>query len=206
VEIHWALDWPPMETRDPIRLILESAENAGELGLRALRPNPTDALILMAIHANKHVGLSTTLPTPIARLKSIIEEGGLVWLVDVLQWMQAMAERQDGSRVLARAQQLNAELALATTLRLAADLDPTRVPDWGRKLADRLPRGPTLAAKLVYPDLSRGQASSPRARKTRSFFYRPLPILGFRPLRLLTGLLPGVRLSGRSNPDQTPGG
>ena len=196
VELHWALDSPFSDRDDPIPRLFDAAERHTALGPDVLRPAPLDALSLMAIHLDKHLAIGATLPNAEARLKSVIDESGLIWLLDVVRWMQTQSISSDGDAVLARTRELGAERALSIALRFAHDLDAKALPPWTRALADRLPHGRPLVSRLVYPDLSSGHGVNESGRRRRAFLSAMHPRLGFRPVRVLESLLPDFSVPG----------
>lgn len=200
VELHWALDSPFAGPSDPIRLLFEAAEQAVEFGSNLLRPSAVDALALMAMHFEKHLGLCATLGDSDARLKSVIDAGGLVWVLDVVQWMRRQESTPAAEPTLRRIRALGAERALVIALRLAHDVDPTALPRWARELALRLPHGRPLLARLVYPDLSAGKGPTRQGQRIRSFLLKLLPGLVFQRLRVLEALLPRFRVPGVAPP------
>jgi hypothetical protein len=200
VEPHWALDSPFAGLPDSIPLLFEAAERAEEFGSNVLRPSAVDALALMAIHLEKHIGLSAALGDSEARLKSVIDASGLVWVLDVVQWMRKQESIPAAEPTLRRIRALGAERALVIALRLAHDVDPTALPQWARELAFRLPHGRPLLARLVYPDLSAGKGPTREGQRIRSFLFKLLPGLVFQPVRVLEALLPRFRVPGVARP------
>jgi hypothetical protein len=195
VELHWALESPHAAAPDVMPLVFEKARSDPDLG-GLLRPDPVDSLALMAIHLEKHLGLSSSLPTREARLESVIEAHGLVWVLDVVLWMRERGAPLDAALVEARMRELAAEGALVTSLRLALDLEPSALPAWAVALAERLPGATPLIARLVYPDLHAGRPPSERARRLRAWGFRTLPEVGFAPLNALQALLPSPTVPG----------
>jgi hypothetical protein len=200
VELHWALDSPFAGLADAIPLLFEAAEPAEEFGSNVLRPSAVDALALMARHFEKHLGLCATLGDSEARLKSVIDAGGLLWVLDVMQWMRRQESIPAAGPALRRIRALGAERALVIALRLAHDVDPTALPQWGRQLALRLPHGRPLLARLVYPDLSTGKGPTREGQRIRSFLFKLLPGLVFQRARVLEALLPRFRVPGVARP------
>lgn len=199
VELHWSLDSPYAETTERVRPILAAATTTPEFGPYVLRPVATDTLALMAIHLEKHVGLSARLPSPEARLKSVILAGGLIWVLDVVAWMRT--ERgQDEQRVVDRFRALGAEGSLAVALRLACDLHPAGLPEWARALAAQARPTPSLVCRVAYPDLSSDRGVSSLGERTRSFLMTPLPGLTFRPIRVLEAITPRALSPGTLRP------
>lgn len=196
VELHWALDSPFASTDGAVPLVFADAEASRVSDAHVLRPSQVDALALMAMHLDKHVGLAATLRSPETRMKALIDERGLVWVLDVVRWMRRAGGESDPQKLLDRIRALGGERALIVALRLAADLDPEALPTWARELAERLPRRTPLLARLVYPDLCAGNGITPRGRRTRAFLLSMRPVLGFRPVRVLEALLPRQRISG----------
>jgi hypothetical protein len=195
LELHWALDSPHSTTPDVIPLIFERAAPDPEFA-GVLRPDPVDALALMAGHLHKHLGISAMLPTREARLESVIEDHGLVWLLDVVLWMRAHGAQVDGEAVMTRMRELCAEGAVTTSLRLALDLDPSALPPWAVAVGERLPASPPLIVRVVYPDLCAGGPPTERARRMRHWGFHTLPEVGFAPISALTALLPTPRIPG----------
>lgn len=200
VELHWALDSPFAGLPDSIPLLFEGAERVEEFGPNLLRPSAVDALALMARHFDKHLGLCATLGDSETRLKSVIDAGGLVWVLDVLQWMRGQESIPAAAPTLRRIRELGAERALVVALRLAHDVDPTALPQWARELALRLPHGRPLLTRLVYPDLSTGKAPTREGQRIRSFLFKLLPGLVFQRVRVLEALLPRFRVPGVARP------
>lgn len=198
-ELHWALESPHAGAPDVLPLVFARAR-PDERFAGALRPDPVDALALMAGHLAKHLGLSAWLPSRDARLAAVIEEDGLVWVLDVVLWMRALGGSIDGARVEQRMQELSATSALVTALRVAADLAPAELPDWATSSAERLPGRTPLAVRLVYPDLGRGGPPTPRARRLREWGFRTLPEVGFAPISALQALLPSPTVPGVARP------
>jgi len=199
LELHWSLDSPYAETSERVRPILAAATTTPEFGPHVLRPMATDALALMAIHLEKHVGLSARLPSPEARLKSVILAGGLVWVLDVIAWMRTERE-QDEERVVDRFRALGAEGSLAVALRLACDLHRASLPEWARALAAQVRPNPSLACRVAYPDLSSGRGVTNLGERTRRFLLTPLAGLTFRPIRVLEAITPRSRSPGTLRP------
>jgi|GEM_PF-2311133 len=197
IELHWALDSPHSTAPDIIPSILARAARDPELG-GVLRPDPVDALALMASHLHKHLGVSAMLPTREARLESVVEDHGLVWLLDVVLWMRSRGAQVDGETVLERMREIRAEGPLTTSLRLALDLDPSALPPWAVAVGERLPAAPPLIARVVYPDLCAGSAPTERARRLRDWGFHTLPEVGFAPISALQALLPSPRIPGTS--------
>jgi hypothetical protein len=194
-ELHWALESPHAGAPDVLPLVFARANPDPRFGA-ALRPDPIDALALMAGHLEKHLGLSAWLPTREARLAAVIEEDGLVWPLDVVLWMRALGASADGAQVRERMRDLAAEGAITTALRLAVDLARSELPPWATALGERL-SGPTpLVARLVYPDLRAGNPPTPRARRMRAWGFRTLPEVGFAPISALQALLPSPTVPG----------
>jgi hypothetical protein len=200
VEPHWALDSPVAGLSDSIPLLFEAAERAEEFGSNVLRPSAIDSLALMAIHLEKHLGLSAALGDSEARLKSVIDASGLVWVLDVVQWMRRQESIPAVGPTLCRIRALGAERSLVIALRLAHDVDPTALPQWARELALRLPHGRPLLARLVYPDLSTGKGPTREGQRIRSFLFKPLPGLVFQRVRVLEALLPRFCVPGVARP------
>jgi hypothetical protein len=194
-ELHWALESPHAGAPDVLPLLFARARPDPRFA-GALRPDPVDALALMAGHLEKHLGLSAWLPTREARLASVVEEDGLVWPLDVVLWMRALGASADGAQVRERMQDLAAEGAIATALRLAVDLDPSGIPSWATALGERLPGRAPLVARLVYPDLGAGHPPTARARRMRAWGFRTLPEVGFAPISALQALLPSPTVPG----------
>jgi hypothetical protein len=194
VELHWAIESPHAGAPDVLPLVFEKATSDPGFG-GVLRPDRVDSLALMSHHLEKHLGLSATLPTREARLESVIEDYGLLWLLDIVRWMRTCADA-DGQAVMARMRELEAEGPLATSLRLAADLDPQAQPAWAMAWAERLPGKTPLIARLVYPDLHAGGPPTDRARRLRAWGFRTLPEVGFAPLNALQALLPSPTVPG----------
>jgi len=195
MELHWAFNSPHSAAPDVVPLIFEKATPDPELG-GVLRPDAVDALALMAGHLDKHLGLSAMLPTREARLESVIEDHGLVWLLDVVLWMRARGGDVDGPAVLERMRELHAESSLTTSLRLALDLEPSAFPPWAIAVAERLPGTPPLVVRVVYPDLCAGDPPTERARRLRDWGFHTLPEVGFAPISALQALLPSPRVPG----------
>jgi hypothetical protein len=196
VELHWALESPHAGAPDVLPLIFEKAASDPRFG-GVLRPDPVDSLALMAHHLEKHLGLSATLPTREARLESVIECHGLLWLLDIVLWLRACTS-VGGQAVMARMHELEAEGPLVTSMRLAIDLDPSALPAWATACGERLPGTTPLIARLVYPDLHAGGPPSERARRRRAWGFRTLPEVGFAPLNALQALLPSPVVPGRT--------
>jgi len=194
-ELHWALESPHAGAPDVLPLIFAKASPDPRFA-GALRPDPVDALALMAGHLEKHLGLSAWLPTREARLASVVEEDGLVWLLDIVLWMRALGHSVEGAKVEARMHELAAEGAIATALRLAVDLAPSGIPEWATALGERLPGRTPLVARLVYPDLRAGHPPTPRAQRMRAWGFRTLPEVGFAPISALQALLPSPTVPG----------
>jgi hypothetical protein len=199
VELHWAIDSPHAGSPDVLPHVFDAATPDPEFG-GVLRPDPVDALALMASHLEKHLGLSATLPTREARLESVIECHGLLWLLDAVLWMRARGAAADGERVVSRMRELAAEAALTTTLRLALDLDAGALPKWAAQLGERMPGAPSLVTRLVYPDLQSGGPPGERAVRARAWGFRTLPEVGFAPISALQALLPSPRVPGTHPP------
>lgn len=197
IELHWAFNSPHSAEPDVVPLILEKAAPDPEFG-GALRPDAVDALALMAVHLDKHLGMSATLPTREARLESVIEDHALVWPLDVVLWMRTRGAQVDGEAVLERMRELCAEGAIATSLRLALDLEPSALPPWAVAVGERLPGSPPLIVRVVYPDLCAGGPPTERARRLRDWGFHTLPEVGFAPISALQALLPGPRIPGVS--------
>jgi hypothetical protein len=197
LELHWALDSPHSAAPDVVPLILAKAARDSELG-GVLRPDSVDALALMAGHLDKHLGMSAWLPTREARLQSVIEDHGLVWLLDIVLWMRAVGAHVDGEAVLERMRELCAEGAVTTSLRLALDLDPSALPPWAVAVGERLPGPPPLVVRVVYADLCSGGPPTERARRRRDWGFHTLPEVGFAPVSALQALLPSPRIPGTS--------
>ena len=195
VELHWALESPHAGVPDVLPLIFARARPDPRFA-GALRPDPVDALALMAGHLQKHLGLSAWLPMREARLAAVIEEDGLVWPLDVVLWMRALGGSADGAQVQERMRDLAAEGAIATALRLAVDLAPSGLPPWATALGGRLPGRTPLVARLVYPDLRACNPPTPRARRMRAWGFRTLPEVGFAPISALVALLPSPTVPG----------
>jgi hypothetical protein len=204
VELHWAFDSPHSSAPDIVPLILENAARDPELG-GVLRPDKVDALALMAGHLDKHLGMSAWLPTREARLESVIEDHGLVWLLDVVLWLRAFGEQVDGEIVMKRMRELCAEGAITTALRLALDLDPSALPPWAAAVGERLPGSPPLIVRVVYADLCAGGAPTERARRLRDWGFHTLPEVGFAPVSALQALLPSRQIPG-TTPESSSGG
>lgn len=196
-ELHWALESPHAGKDDPLPRIFERARPDLRFA-GALRPDPIDALILMAGHLAKHLGLSAWLPTREARLAAVIEEDGLVWPLDVVLWMHALGASVDAAGIERRVRELAAEEAIATALRLAVDLAPSRLPAWAAAQGERLPGRTPLVTRIVYPDLRTGTGPTERARRMRAWGFRTLPEVGFAPISALAALLPSPTLPGTS--------
>jgi len=194
-ELHWALESPHAGAPDVLPLIFARARPDPRFA-GALRPDPVDALALMAGHLEKHLGLSAWLPMREARLASVIEEDGLVWPLDVVLWMRALGGSADGAQVRERMRELSAEGALTTAMRLALDLAPPELPSWATETGERLPGRTPLVARLVYPDLRAGRAPTARSRRMRAWGFRTLPELGFAPISALQALLPSPTVPG----------
>jgi hypothetical protein len=199
LELHWSLDSPYAETTERVRPILAAATTGPEFGPHVLRPTATDALALMAIHLEKHIGLCATLPSPEARLKSVILAGGLIWVLDVVGWLRTECG-QDGERVVDRFRTLDAEGSLAVALRLARDLHPASLPEWARALADRVRPTRSLVSRIAYPDLSADRAVTRFGERTRRFLLTPISGLTFRPIRVLEAIAPRVLSPGAMRP------
>lgn len=198
-ELHWALESPHAGAPDVLPLVFARARPDARFA-GALRPDPVDALALMAGHLAKHLGLAVWLPTRDARLAAVIEEDGLVWPLDVVLWMRSLGASVDGGRVEERMRELSAEGAIAAALRLAVDLAPSGLPPWARARGERLPGRTPLVARLVYPDLRGGEAPTPRARRMRAWGFRTLPELGFAPISALQALMPSPAVPGTTRP------
>lgn len=196
LELHWALDSPYSGLPDVVPKLFEAAVPSEHLGPHVLCPAPLDALALMVIHLDKHVGLTASLPTPEARIKSVIESFGLVWVFDVVQWMRCFGGRYGEEETLHRMRELSAERELVIALRLAHDLDPDSLPAWAEEQSGRVPGGRPWISRIMYPDLSKGIAPTPAGSRRRAFLQRNLPGLGFRPIRVIETLLPSVRVTG----------
>lgn len=204
LELHWALDSPYADLADPLPQILRAAGVCDAFGPNVLRPASVDALALMAIHLEKHIGLCATLCHPGARLASVVEAGGLGWVFDVLRWMSTQPEALREAETRGRIECLHAERALALSLRLAADIAPAALPEWARSLGERLPGRPSLLGRLVYPDLAQGLEATERGRRRRRGLLRIHAGMGFRWIRALEAVLPrptvpGVASSWRSS-------
>jgi hypothetical protein len=196
VELHWALDSPFAASDDIMPLVFSGAETSLVSDAAVLRPSRVDALVLMAMHLDKHVGLVASLRSPEARMKALIDARGLVWVLDVVRWMRRTEGENDPKKLMDRIRSLGGERALIIALRLASDLEPEALPTWARELADRLPRRIPLLARLVYPDLCAGSGTSPRGHRARAYLLSMRPVLGFRPIRVLEALLPRPRVPG----------
>jgi hypothetical protein len=197
IELHWALDSPHSAAPDVVPLILEKATRDPEFA-GVLRPDAVDALALMAGHLDKHLGLSAWLPTREARLESVIEDHGLVWLLDVVLWMRAFGAQMDGEAVQERMQELCAQGGITTSLRLALDLDPTALPAWAVAVGERLPESPPLIVRVMYKDLCANGPPTERGRRLRDWSFHTLPEVGFAPVSALQALLPTPRIPGTS--------
>jgi len=194
-ELHWALESPHAAAPDVLPLVFEKARPDPRFA-GALRPDPIDALALMAGHLEKHLGLSAWLPTREARLAAVIEEDGLVWLLDIVLWLRALGASTDPGAVEARMHELAAEGAITTAMRLALDLAPSSIPPWAAALGERLPGRTPLVARFVYPDLRAGLPPTPRAQRMRAWGFRTLPEVGFAPISALQALLPSPTVPG----------
>lgn len=192
LELHWRLDSPYADTLDCVPLLFGRAEPALKLGEGVLRPCSLDSLALMAIHFEKHLGLAATLGSRDERLRAVIDGGGLVWVLDVVRWMQHEGGI-DSDIVAARMSELGAQRAVVIALRLAQDLDSSVLPCWARELAERLPYRRPILARLLYPNSQRASGSRERVR---AYLFAMLPGLGFRPIRVLQALLPAPRVPG----------
>lgn len=199
VELHWRLDSPFDFGPDRIEKLFEAAERHVAFGASVLRPCAIDALALMAIHLEKHIGLAATLPDRDTRLKAVIEAGGLVWVLDVIRWFR-QAGGCDVDETLRRIRELEAERQLVVALRLAWDVDPMALPRWSMPLAQRLPRRTPLLARTVYPDLSAGKGVTRSGLRRRRFLLSMNPRLGFRPVRVVESLLPQYTVAGTKLP------
>ncbi len=200
LELHWALDSPYSHLPDIVPLLHQTAETCEEFGPNVLRPSALDALALMVVHLDKHLGLAAALPGREQRLKSVIEAHGLVWVLDVVKWMRHFSDAYAGDVVLPRMQALAAERALVIALRLVHDLDAEVLPDWARELAERLPHGRPMITRIIFPDLSAGDGTTAAGKKRRSFLFGDLPGLGFRPVRLVELFVPSFRVPGVTEP------
>ena len=194
IELHWALDGPFSAGLDPTPLILGAAESTSELGPGVLRPSSIDALALMCIHLDKHLSQAAWLPDASARLKAVIMESGLVWLLDIVRWMRQYAAAYSPDEILERMRQLDAERSYIIALRLADDLEPEALPTRASQQAARTPRRVPLIVRLIYPDLARGRAVDAAGEQRRAALYTMSQRGGFRPIRVLQHLLPAGRI------------
>lgn len=195
VELHWALENPHAGLPNLLPHFFERATADSGFG-GVLRPDPVDAFAFMAGHLDKHLGLSATLPSREARLVSVIEDHGLLWLLDIVRYMRARGAEADGAQVLARMRELAAEAACVTSLRLALDLEPAALPAWAAAEGERLPGATPLITRVVYPDLLSGGPPQERARRLRDWGFHTLPEVGFAPISALQALLPKPRVPG----------
>ncbi len=194
VELHWALDSPFAAGLDPTALILRAARSSAELGPSVLRASPIDALALMCIHLDKHLGHAAWLPGASVRLKAVLIESGLIWLVDIVRWLQQHSAPYSPDQIVERMRQLGAEQSYIVALRLASDLEPKTLPTWVAQQTARMPRRIPLIVRLIYPDLARRRAVDGAAEKRRMRLLTMSQLGGFRPLRLLQFLLPAARI------------
>ncbi|MCZ6712731.1 MAG: nucleotidyltransferase family protein [Deltaproteobacteria bacterium] len=188
VELHWALDSPYADAHDTLESIFDSAVTNPELGPHVMRPSTLDALALMATHLRKHLMLAAELPTREARLKAVLDSGGLVWVLDIVLWMQREGGGYRAEPVQRRMRELDAEQSLATSLRLARDLHPQAVPAWAGALAARSSAKASLPCRVVYPDLSAGRGVTGAGERIRSLLLSPVPVLVFRPVKILEAI------------------
>ena len=130
----------------------------------------------------------------------------MIWVLDIIRWMETYAHGFTGERVLARARELGGEHALVVSLRIATDVNPDALPSWAREQAERLPHGRPLMSRVIYPDLSAGRRPSPFSKRLRSFLFADLPGLGFRPIRLLELLLPKFKVPLVASPPSSAAG
>ena len=192
VELHWSLDSPYQSRGDLVPLLFDAAVPGDALGPALVRPAPIDALALMVLHLEKHVGLCACLADRRRRLEALIDEGGLFWVLDVVRWFRKMSAASSPDALLERIRRLSAERSLVIGLRLAQDVDAECLPPWALELAARLPGARTpLAARVLYPDIR-----EPLRSKVRGWFGTTLPVLTFRPARVVEALLPRSRVSG----------
>jgi hypothetical protein len=203
LELHWALDSPYADLTDPLPLVFEAAETCGAFGPDVLRPTAVDALALMSIHLERHIGLCATLRRRRARLSAVLEARGLVWVLDVVRWLRTQPEALRGAEAERRIRELHAARSVVVALRLANDLDPSALPEWARALAERLPHGRPPLRRLVYPDLATGLEATERGRRRRRWLLTMSPTLGFRPVRVLEALLPRHVVPGTGHPWRT---
>ena len=194
VELHWALDGPLTVGLDPGSLILGAAESSCELGLGVLRPSSLDALALMCGHLDKHLGHAAWLPDESARLKAVIADAGLIWLLDIVRWMRQHAAAHSPDEILERMRQLGGERSYILALRLADDLEPEALPTWASQQAARMSRRVPLIVRLIYPDLARGRAVDRAGEERRNTLYTMWQGGGFRPIRVLQFVLPAGRI------------
>ena len=197
IELHWALDSPYVGPETRLPELFAAAQPAPHLS-GFLSPSPIDALALMVLHLAKHLGLCARLPTREARLKSVLEAGGLVWLVDVIGWFRTQGELHSSDLVLERMRTLEAESSLAVAARLVLDLDPQSVPSELESFASPSAPGRSLLATLVYPDLCSARGVTRFGPRVRAVLMRTLPGLTFRPIAALEIFFPGVAPRGRA--------
>ena len=190
LELHWALDSPYSQVETPLPALFAAAVKTDEFGPQLLSPSTLDALALMALHLEKHLDLCASLPSRETRLKAVLESKGLIWVVDILCWFHSQASAYGPDMILRRMEELDAERSLAVALRLACDLDPEHVPLEVAVLADPPQPRRSLLASAVYPDLGRGRGISEFGRRVRALLLRVIPILTFRPVRILELVLP----------------
>lgn len=192
VELHWSLDSPYRSRGDLVPLLFEAAVPGHALGAALVRPAPIDTLALMVLHLEKHVGLCACLPNRQRRLAALIDEGGLFWVLDVVRWFQKMPAASSPEALLERVRRLSAERSLVIGLRLAQDVDATCLPPWATELASRLPpERPPIAARVLYPDIR-----EPLRSKTRRWLGTTLPVVAFRPARVVEVFLPRHKVPG----------
>jgi hypothetical protein len=193
VELHWALESPYADRFDPTSVLLSEGKLDPSLGPSLLSPSSDDALAMMAIHFEKHLGFAASLRDRESRIECVIAGNGLLWVWDILCWLRQQGPR-DGDATLGRIRQLAAERSLVIAMRLALDMDPTAIPDWARRLAERLPHGHPLVRGVALVQLRAAKPRRPGSR--RPFLLRPIPHLDFRPISVLVAILPQMRVPG----------
>ena len=164
VEAHWALESPYADRPNVLPALFAQAEEAEGFGPAFVRPSLLDGFILMALHAEKHLVLSAPLPTATARLKAVIEGGGLLWLLDLVRWLERFGAGVDGRAVDERSAELGAGSAMVIAMHMAQDLNPEALPEWAREHAQRMPPSHAASQPFVVPPIgerSRARSGSP---------------------------------------------
>ena len=203
VELHWALDGRGQRAVDPVPGLISRATASDELGPGLLRPESIDALLLMAIHLDKHLGSVVGLPLSEARLRAVIEMGGLIWVEDVARWFERWGTDRAETAIECRVEEMAAMHSMCVALRLAVDLRPRSIPAWAHDWVLKSPARGSLRSRLLFPDLHRGRVT-PSALRRRQALSTIHPQLGFRPLRVLEALTPRVRLDGPAGRSPRP--